>query len=144
MWMIGRVGLLVVFIAACTSPPLQPESGEQLAACGTFPNCVSSNAQEGQSAVDPLLATPDQWQSLVVELRETENWSVNVVEDNFIQAVVATRVMRYKDDVQLQYHPERQLIHVRSSSRMGYSDMGVNRERVESLRRSLEDLQESP
>lgn len=137
---IGGIGLLVVCLSACTSPPIQPEGGGRLADCGSFPNCVNSHAKEGGHAIDPLVATPDQWQSLIEQIRAMENWSLTVEDERFVQAIVVTAVMGYKDDVQLQYYPERELIHVRSSSRVGYSDMGVNRERVEALRLSLEAL----
>jgi uncharacterized protein (DUF1499 family) len=45
--------------------------------------------------------------------------------------------MRFRDDVQLLYNPETGVIQVRSSSRLGISDMGTNRSRVESLRDQL-------
>lgn len=137
---IGGIGLLLVFLGGCTSPPIQPESGGRLADCSSFPNCVSSYAKEGSHAIEPLVATPDQWQSMLGQLRAMENWSLTVEDEHFVQAVVVTPVMRYKDDVQLQYFPESELIQVRSSSRLGYSDMGVNRKRVEAMRLSLESL----
>lgn len=60
-----------------------------------------------------------------------------VLDENFVQAVVVTPLMRYRDDIQLRYSPDLQLIHVRSSSRLGISDMRVNRSRVEWLRSQI-------
>ena len=58
-------------------------------------------------------------------------------EVDFVQAVVTTPMMRFRDDVQLLYNPQTDVIQVRSSSRLGISDMGTNRRRVESLRSHL-------
>jgi len=46
--------------------------------------------------------------------------------------------MRFRDDVQLQFDPDSELIQVRSSSRLGISDLGTNRRRVEALREVLD------
>jgi uncharacterized protein (DUF1499 family) len=45
--------------------------------------------------------------------------------------------MRFRDDIQLLFLPDRQLVHVRSSSRLGLSDLGTNARRVEMLRQQL-------
>lgn len=58
-------------------------------------------------------------------------------EGLFLQCVATTPIMGFRDDVQLLYQPDALLIQVRSSSRMGFSDMGANRQRVEALRREL-------
>ena len=69
-----------------------------------------------------------------------DDWEVTLDTDVFVQAVAITPLMRYRDDVQLLYVPEEGLVHVRSSSRLGYSDMGANRKRVEDLRELLTTL----
>ena len=54
-----------------------------------------------------------------------------------MQAVVKTPVMKFRDDVQLLFLPDDMLIQVRSSSRLGISDLGTNARRVETLRDQL-------
>lgn len=54
-----------------------------------------------------------------------------------MQAMVKTPLMRFRDDVQLRFDADAGVIHVRSSSRLGISDMGTNRRRVETLRSQL-------
>jgi uncharacterized protein (DUF1499 family) len=88
-------------------------------------------------AIEPLEANAGQWQQLKAWIARQENWEVTVDDDRFLQAVVKTPLMRFRDDVQLLYFPDAQLIQVRSSSRLGISDMGTNAKRVESLRAQL-------
>ena len=68
-----------------------------------------------------------------------DSWTINVDTTDFVQAVVKTPLMRFRDDVQLLYNLQSGVIQVRSSSRLGISDMGTNRRRVESLRAHLAD-----
>ena len=45
-----------------------------------------------------------------------------------------SRILRFVDDVEFLFDRDSQVIHVRSASRVGYSDLGVNRRRVEKIR----------
>lgn len=85
----------------------------------------------------PLAATAGQWQQLKSWIAEQEDWEITVDDINSVPAVVKTRVMRFRDDVQLLFLPEAQLIQVRSSSRLGVSDLGANAARIETLREQL-------
>lgn len=87
--------------------------------------------------MEPLRASAGQWQNLKGWIAQQEDWEVTVDEGNFIQAVVVTPVMRFRDDVQLLFLPDAQLIQVRSSSRLGLSDLGTNARRMETLRDQL-------
>ena len=55
-----------------------------------------------------------------------------------MQLVVRTQLMRFRDDVQFRILEEAGVIHVRSSSRLGISDLGTNRRRIEMVRSQLE------
>jgi uncharacterized protein (DUF1499 family) len=129
--------LAVSFAAACTSPPERPGTMNSLKECGWLPNCVNSESGRGVHAVEPINATAGQWLELKSWIREQKDWEITHEKDRFLQAVVKTRVMRFRDDVQLLFLPDRQLVHVRSSSRLGLSDLGTNARRVETLRQQL-------
>ena len=66
-----------------------------------------------------------------------------VVEDNYIRAEFVSKIFRFVDDVEF-YFPDKKseelLIHVRSASRVGYSDLCVNRKRIEQIRRKLKTI----
>lgn len=128
------IALLTIILVGCTSAPEQPSSGAVLPPCGVLPNCVNSYSDTGASAIAPLRATTAQWQDLKVWLSQQENWSITEETSDFLQAVVKTPLMQFRDDVQLAFDPEVGEIQVRSSSRLGISDMGANRARVENLR----------
>jgi uncharacterized protein (DUF1499 family) len=60
--------------------------------------------------------------------------------DNYIRAESTSRVFHFVDDVEFYFPPDEQVIHVRSASRVGESDLGVNRRRIEQIRLALGDL----
>lgn len=126
---------LISSLVACSSSPSKPDA--ELAACGSFPNCVNSQSGEGGQDVKPLAASAAQWRDLKQWIASQENWRVVVSEERFVQAVVVSPMMQFRDDVQLLYQPAAEMIQVRSSSRIGVSDLGANRDRVEELRRIL-------
>jgi len=107
----------------------------RLAPCKRTPNCVSSQA-------DPRdrehYITPISFRGSMDELRRAvqsmERATVISAERNYLYAEFRTRLMRYVDDVELYYDEPAGLVHVRSASRLGRRDFGVNRKRVEALR----------
>jgi uncharacterized protein (DUF1499 family) len=131
------IPLIAIVLFGCTSAPEKPGSDAVLPPCGALPNCVNSHSGKGGAAIAPLHATAEQWQEFKRWLATQDNWTINVEESDFVQAVVTTPMMRFRDDVQLQYNPQTGVIQVRSSSRLGISDMGANRRRVEGLRAHL-------
>lgn len=97
------------------------------------PNCVSSQADPSDAE---HYVAPIAFQGSFKEIRrivESMPRVTVVTEDgNYLYAEFRTRIMRYVDDVEL-FH-DGSVIHVRSASRLGRKDFGVNRARVEKLR----------
>ena len=60
-------------------------------------------------------------------------------EPDYLYFQFTTAWMRFVDDVEFWYDPEAKAIQVRSASRLGQRDMGVNRQRVETVRKALAD-----
>jgi uncharacterized protein (DUF1499 family) len=133
----GYLIFILCFLVGCSSSPEKPAADATLPACGAMPNCVNSQATDGGKAIDPLKASALEWQQLKAWLTSQEEWTITVDKGAFLQAVVTTPLMRFRDDVQLMYQENEGLIHVRSSSRFGIGDMGTNRRRVEMLRSEL-------
>jgi uncharacterized protein (DUF1499 family) len=126
-----------LLLGGCTSPPGKPADMQVLPVCGRLPNCVNSQSGRGVHAIEPIRANAEQWRQLKAWIAGQENWEITVDDDRFLQAVVKTPLMRFRDDVQLLFFPDARLIQVRSSSRLGISDMGTNAKRVEALRAQL-------
>jgi uncharacterized protein (DUF1499 family) len=107
----------------------------RLAPCKRTPNCVSSQAdpadREHYIAPIPFRGS---MQDLRRAVESMERATVISVERNYVYAEYRTRLMRYVDDVELYYDHKQSLVHVRSASRLGRRDFGVNRKRIEALR----------
>ena len=110
-------------------------TGGQLAPCPNKPNCVSSQASDKAHHVSPLSANGGAgaaMQKLKTIVQGIPRTTVIESRPDYLYAEFATQLMGFVDDVEF-YH-DGQSIHVRSASRLGYSDMGVNRKRVETIR----------
>lgn len=105
-----------------------------LAACPNKPNCVSSQVKGRQAVAPfPLRGTAaDSMQRLHEILSAMPRTEVVAAKPDYLHAECATRVLGFVDD--LEFYCDGEAIHVRSASRLGYSDLGVNRKRVERIR----------
>ena len=105
----------------------------RLAPCRRTPNCVSSQAdpadREHYIAPIPFKGTMADLRRLVESMQR-----VTVIEarDDYLYAEFRSRLLRYVDDVEL--YLDKGVVHVRSASRLGRRDFGVNRKRIEQLR----------
>jgi uncharacterized protein (DUF1499 family) len=100
------------------------------------PNAVSSQAQDAVHAIAPLTytGTPDRaMQALVKIIEATPRTRIISRTHDYIYAEYETALMGFVDDVEFWFEPK--TIHVRSASRLGHSDFGVNRARIEDIRR---------
>ena len=127
----------MLLLAGCTSSPDKPQTRQVLPECGWLPNCINSQSGRGAQASEPITANTEQWQQLKAWIARQEDWEITVDDGYFLQAIVETPTMKFRDDIQLLFLPDEQLIQVRSSSRVGLSDMGTNARRVETLREQL-------
>ena len=117
-------------------------SGTTLAPCPSSPNCVSSDADTGDSehaiAAFGLAAAPAvAWQAAREIVAATERTKIVSATESYLHAESTSRLMRYVDDLELHLRPGAKQIAVRSASRVGRGDGGVNRARVETLREAL-------
>lgn len=124
----------VLLLSACAGDPQRPTGNASLPECGWLPHCVNSQSGRGVHAVEPIKADAEQWQKLKAWIRGQKDWALSVDDGNFLQAVVTTPTLGFRDDVQLLFLPDSRLIDVYSSSRFGISDLGTNARRVETLR----------
>ena len=108
----------------------------RLADCPVSPNCVSTQADDTEHRMEPIPFTgsPDEAMQRIKDLvAQMPRTKIVTVEDNYLHAEFRSAIFRFVDDVEFMVDPEAQLIHFRSASRVGYSDMGVNRRRMEEI-----------
>lgn len=113
----------------------------KLAPMPNKPNAVSSQTEIMDKRVEPLKFIGDLENSkkLVIDIINTfKNIEIIKNEENYIYAIFSTEKMKYKDDVEFYFDEDKKLIHFRSASRVGYSDMGVNRKRYEDIKKVYE------
>jgi uncharacterized protein (DUF1499 family) len=97
---------------------------------------VSSESDRASSRVEPLTfqGPPEKaWSNLKETLHEMGG-KIQEDREGYLWATFTSRVFRFVDDVEFRMVSTDGMIHVRSGSRVGYSDLGVNRRRVEKLR----------
>ena len=111
--------------------------------CPARPNCVCSRDDApARNRVQPLAVAGDPWdafaafQDLVAALPRTR--VISRTRDR-LHAVCRSR-LGFADDLEARLDPEAEIVHVRSASRLGWHDFGVNRKRVETLRRRLAEF----
>ncbi len=112
----------------------------RLRPCPESPNCVSSFATDDRHAIAALAiegSPAAAWEALEADLAARERVEIVRSEEDYLHAVFTTKLMRYRDDVEFLLRPQQGEIAVRSASRVGYGDMGANRNRIESIRAAL-------
>ena len=115
----------------------------RLRPCPNSPNCVCSQDQavDAEHHIEPLAFTgPPRvtWQrmhDLLVTLPRTR---VVSHDESYLHVEFTTLIMRFVDDVEFQLDETASVIHIRSASRIGHSDLGANRKRVEAIRQKFE------
>jgi uncharacterized protein (DUF1499 family) len=107
------------------------------------PNSVSSQADpaDAEHYIAPIAFKGDPVAAMAAVRKAIEAMQGSTVirhEGSYLYAEYRTKLMRFVDDVELMYDEKAGLLHVRSASRLGRRDFGVNRARIESLRRRIE------
>jgi len=111
----------------------------RLAPCRRTPNCVSSQADpaDAEHYIAPIPFKGDAMAAVLRAVQRMPRSTVVNQDRNYLYAEFRTRLMRYVDDVEFFHDDKAGVIHVRSASRLGRRDFGVNRKRVEELRSLL-------
>ena len=114
-----------------------------LSPCPGTPNCVSSQEKNSQHRIQSitfegsLKLAKERLHQVINSMRGTRIITQDVV---YWHVEFTTQLLRFIDDGELYFDESQSLIHVRSASRQGYWDLGVNRRRVETIRSRFEEL----
>jgi uncharacterized protein (DUF1499 family) len=135
------IGLRMLIRVLSPRPTHLGISNGRLAACPTSPNCVSTEAVDDEHAIAPLAfegppaAAFDRLKSTVVAQAGAK---LITAEPDYLYFEFTTPLMGYIDDVEFRLDAEGRAIHFRSASRLGRSDLGTNRKRMEAIRRAFD------
>ncbi len=144
MKMVSRMMIFCMTIVAVGCGGRMPEdigvSQGKLAPCPAKPNCVSSFAEDVDHQIASLTITGNPvaaWKKLRSLIEADGSAEIVNASDDYMHAVYTSTIMRYRDDVEFVLRAADGEIAVRSASRVGYGDMGVNRGRVDAIRDQL-------
>ena len=115
----------------------------RLAPPKSTPNSVSSQADaaDAEHYIAPIAIKGDAPAAMAAARNAVESMTDSTIirqDGDYLYAEYRTRTMRFVDDLELLYDAKAGVLHVRSASRLGRRDFGVNRARVESLRARIE------
>ena len=138
--LIAVIGFLFLLGCAGSIPTLGVNSG-QLMPCPTTPNCVSSQTTDKDQFIQPLhfSGTGEEAQQRLLQILNTfQKTNILTVQKNYIRVAFSSKIFGFVDDAEFYFMPiknDKVVINLRSASRIGYSDLGVNRKRIEQIRK---------
>lgn len=112
----------------------------RLVDCPAAPSCVVTGASRPARRVAPIGYPGERAEMHAILIGVLRSWprtEIVTVRDDYIHAVQKTRWFRFMDDLECHLPAAERLVHLRSAARAGWYDFGVNRARVERLRRTV-------
>jgi len=134
------LSLVLLGFTGSRPPNLGVKDGA-LAACPDSPNCVSTQAKDAGHAIAPLTYATTKEQALLrltAIINSLPRTRIVTSSADYLHVEFTSALFRFVDDVEFFCDDTAKTIHFRSSSRLGYSDLGVNRKRMEEIRRRFQ------
>jgi uncharacterized protein (DUF1499 family) len=132
---------LAILSALATTPTNLGVVDGRLADCPDSPNCVSTQARDTQHEIQAITfdgSPDDAMKQLKAALATIPRLRIVSESENYLHAEATSAIFRFRDDVEFLIDPEAKVIHFRSASRVGKSDLGANRARMETIRTAFE------
>ncbi len=133
----GAFASLVIRNALAARPTDLGLVDGRLRPCPASPNCVCSQDADAMHAIEPLTysgTAAEAIERLKAAILRMPRTKIVADTGDYLHVEFTTRLMRYVDDVEFAVDHQQKVIHCRSASRIGYSDLGVNRQRIEAIR----------
>ena len=137
---LGGVVTLAVLSATGRRPDNLGVKNGRLAPCPDTPNCVSSQADDEAHRMEPIPFDGDAGAAidrLKAVLAAQPRIAIVEAQGDYLHAECASLLFRFVDDLEFVVDRDAKVIHFRSASRVGRSDMGVNRRRMEEIRKAF-------
>jgi uncharacterized protein (DUF1499 family) len=127
--------LIILLTGGCTAmkPKNLGVTDGKLKECPDSPNCISTQSSDPVHHMDPIVYRGDDKEAfdrIIKVINSMDRTKIITKTDNYIHAEYTTKLMRFVDDVEFYFDFKNKTIHFRSASRVGYSDMGLNRKRM--------------
>ncbi|KJR98923.1 MAG: hypothetical protein VR65_18540 [Desulfobulbaceae bacterium BRH_c16a] len=135
------MSIISSILAACAGerPDNLGVQGDRLTGCPGSPNCVSSQAVDEGHRIAPLVFSDDPAPAFArLKQMLVLRGDTTIIEERPRYLRAEFRTTLFVDDGEFLLDAQQRLIHVRSASRLGYSDLGKNRRRMEEIRRQFE------
>ena len=110
----------------------------EVGCCGKNPNCVSTEETREAWKIDPIRfegSAVEAQQKFLRVLSEMPRTTILEEGDGFLRVRFRTLIFRFPDFADFVFDGEAHLIRFRSRARYGRRDFGVNRKRIEEIRR---------
>jgi uncharacterized protein (DUF1499 family) len=136
------IGLVILLSSMGWAPAGGEDMINRLKRCPASPNCVCSDDTDSSHGIPPLRVAGEfmpAWTALLNYLEHEPEFTIIEDTGSYLRAEARTRILRFVDDVEFMARPGDDIIAMRSASRLGYSDLGTNRRRLEALRSVLID-----
>ena len=137
------LGLIIALSVFSNSAMAALGNSDRLEPCPSSPNCVVSINGDEEHQIEPITYNGDRAtakETLLKVLSVVPRTEVTENTDNYIHAESTSRIFKFVDDVDFYFPEDENIIHLRSASRVGESDLGVNRRRMEQIRLAMQDL----
>ena len=137
-----KIGLAILTSGMGWASAAGENMANRLKSCPASPNCVCSDDTGSSHSIAPLQVAGEMapaWAALVNYLEHAPGFTTIENTGGYLRAEARTRILRFVDDVEFMARSEDAIIAMRSASRLGYSDFGANRRRLEALRSGLVD-----
>jgi uncharacterized protein (DUF1499 family) len=140
---------IIILIAALGGLAFMSNTGqppglnhEQLTPCPNKPNCVRSERDSEQNHfIEPIKILPEQQQQAMFAIKTSIvelGGQIQSEQTNYLASTFSSTIFGFIDDIEIRIDPKLNRIHLRSASRVGYSDLGVNRKRADVLKTTIQ------
>ena len=145
--LVGWTATMTILSTSARRPDNLGVHDGKLAPCPTTPNCVSSQGDDDAHRMAPILFDGDADEALArleAVVGSLPRTAIVSVDGDYVHAESTSLLFRFVDDVEFLVDRGAKVIHFRSASRVGRSDFGVNRKRMEEIRNTFDLLAPTP
>ena len=115
----------------------------QLSKCPDTKNCCNTEFKEQSSHYVPAIKIVNKTKvpiSILKTIIQNMNGEIKIEKDNYLSAIFSSSIFGFIDDLEIRIDRENNLIHLRSASRVGRSDLGVNKKRILLIKKQYKKL----